>query len=703
MQVNRIPSKYKSSKAEEVLRRYGEYNRSYHANEYEWQQTLTSWQMYFGAIGEQWDEAARRYKQQRPFTRTAQYNIIKPKVNTFAGYLVADEYDFRYDPVKAVRNSGIEAMENAYYCDKELASYDWHYQAVILDGCIQSGDIEVVVDDTYDPQGSIWFRRILPGRLIRDRYWVSDDDRDCMRAWKHGDYSVDQMLRMFPNMPRNAQVEAEIETLSRMGMDWSNPELEDLQQPFPRLRRTFHVVWDHWVEEVKKERIIALNSDGHWVTFPVVEQNDDGATRLRDFAAANGVVDFSKENAFVMPYKDRIHWCAVLCPELYPDEFLARGKPEIQIQGLPFLQFTCGRDPAGRNQGIVNALIDPQKDLNYNKSKIQEIIAHMMGGGLVYNKHVLEASDIDPEDFEKNWNDPSRAWGLNAKDLASFTKHLQDKQIAAEIIKEALGGIELSDRVTNLPAAMQAETEGANEPASLFAMKLKVGKVGNLTIDRRVRHLRQRMAESYFTQAKISYRGAERQFTSKDGRRKAVLNERLPGGVIRNKVEDIPRCSVTISESPNNLTRQMRIRSELGALMEAGINNYPGMYAILIGELIKSSELPQDRKDMLEQQVQVELAKADISSMATMAQSIAGAKQGELTTLQMQAAIQRMAAQLQQQQTAPQLPEQLSETPRPAHAQMALPKQQGNGGAGGGAQLLAEENNLRPLLEETAV
>ena len=621
-----------SSDFEMIRKHQYEFTSAFYANQKEADSIIEDWKMYFGLSGEQWDDEARKYKEARNL-RAAQYNIIGPKVEIFAGMMLADEYDFRYDPVQGVRNSGVEALETAYYCDKEVCHYDDNYNLFVRDGIIHVGLLEIDVTDKFgDPRGNIFFRRALPGSWIFDPYWISDDDYDCMKAWKHLSMTLRELEATFGKLPDSSKADQERNFVKRQGMHWTTQNIQQYNTPTPVFEHSWHVIMAHYIEEVRKKRLVALNAAGKWVAFPITDDNQ----ALEEFAKQYGVTDWA--SAQLVPYKDRICYCDVICPELFPYDMLDSGKPEIQIKRLPVFQFTCNRDIAGRNKGLVCDLSDPQKDINYAKSKIQELFASATGGATIYDKTKLQG-ETERTDFEANRNDPTKAFGIEGSP-EQFAKPLNDVNINTELVRMAgQETFDATDRVSNVSTAMSAMTQSAGEPNSLFENKLKVNKIGSLTKAQRIKKVREGMATGYFWQSQITYAGSERVFTSKDGKKRAVLNEDLGDGTMRNRVEDIPLCSVTITEAPGNLTRNMRTRAEISSVITSlPKDGYREHIAILLDELFSTTGMSEERKAKLEEATALEIVKARAASIAEMTGSSATVAQNK--TVEAQATLQ---------------------------------------------------------------
>lgn len=657
--VNMLPREYLSSDAELVIRLYNEYQSAWQANKEEYAAIIENWKMYFGKIGEQWDDEARKYKSARHM-RTAQYNIIRPKVRTYAGMLISDQYDGRYDPIDSKRTTGIEALQFMYDCDKELLDFNHEYRMTILDGCIHVGVMEVVVTDKKDPRCNVGFKRAQPGRWVFQPHWDTMDESDLRVAYKQGHMTIPDMMRTFKNLPRSPFLEAELKQLRQMGYQWDEPRIDEYGEPFPVRIGAYHVVEAHWIEEIRKKRIVAMNAQGRWVAFPVTESNEE----LNYFAESQGITDW-QNGAKLTSYSDRVHHQATICPQLFPHALIQNGKPEVQVKNIPVIVFSYDKDIAGRHLGMVNDLIDIQLDINYGKSKIQEMLASATGGAIVYNKSIMN-SDAEQKDWEANHNDPTRSFGIQG-DPAQFFTYVSNHQIQPELIRQTQESFDLADRVSQVSAAMNSQTQSSTEPASLFEAKLRVNKIGTLTVEENVKRFRHRMYEYYYYQAPLTYgpnsNYQERVFTSRDGNKSVVINEDLGNGMMKNKIDDIPRVSITISEAPGNLTRQLRESSELGALLKVLPKEYREPFAIAVSGIASAAAFSEDKKQAMSEALKIEIVKARMASMSEISNTLAAMEKGNADQLQLKMQIQGLMAQAQQSPMAPQLEEDLSRNP----------------------------------------
>ena len=471
-----------------------------------------------------------------------------------------------------------------------------------------------------------------------------------------------QLYDMCEDVELTPQFETALKKAEEIARNWTTPSLDTYDTPFPAVLDTYHVIEEHWIEKVKTKRLIGRTPDGTWIPFPVTKDNAE----LENFAMVNDIEDW-QDSVRVVPYEDRIAHLERLCPDLSPTRLLASGKPEIQVKSIPIIQFSYDKDWSGRNIGMVNDIMDPQKDMNYSKSKRQELLAAAQGGAGVYNRQKMP-DDSERADFESNNNDPTRMFGVDG-DPKGFMDRIGAINSSPELLRESEEPFLIIDYISGISASMSSRTQGSNEPASLFAMKLKINKVGTLPLDKRLQLTRTWMAQSYFLQAQISYKDIERVFTSMDGKKSAVLNQKLPDGSILNKVDELPLCSVTISEAPGNLTRQLRDRTEISAMLEATPKEYREAVALLVGEAFKTMNLSPDKKQAVEEAINREIVKARIASVSEIKGSVAAGKGADTQGLQAQLQGMQLEQQLNQMmmsmapQQQPELPQMISKPP----------------------------------------
>lgn len=271
------------------------------------------------------------------------------------------------------------------------------------------------------------------------------------------------------------------------------------------------------------------------------------------------------------PYEDRIHHVRTIAPEAVEHKLLEDGISKVQCGRLPYISFTANR-AFGQNKGVVDDLIDIQTTINKRESKLTDMIATAQGGGKLVNKNLFEGP-VERQRFRERANDPSYIEFVDGDELSKekVMHYINSNQYPSQIINQLMRMWDIVDRVSKVPAALEAISENANESGVLFERKLAVARVNTITIVNRVRDMRKKVAECYFNQFQLAYNGPERQFSTEDGKRSVILNRRVynkeEGKIyIQNRPDQIPRCQVIATESrsaPNRVIRDRAIYSEL--------------------------------------------------------------------------------------------------------------------------------------------
>jgi hypothetical protein len=155
--------------------------------------------------------------------------------------------------------------------------------------------------------------------------------------------------------------------------------------------------------------------------------------------------------------------------------------------------------------------------------------------------------------------------------------------------------------------------------------------------------------------------------------------------MVKNNIEDIPRVSITISENESNLTKQLRDRAEVSAVLENMPPEYREPMAIAYGAIFKTTSIDEDTKERLKEAFSLEEIKARLASIAEINNSDAMSKQGELTSLQVGAQIKKVQEMINKTQQPPEeLQEMVSDkqpqqqTEAPDMAQTGEPPQEEN-------------------------
>ena len=552
-----------SSEAEAVHKIGFEFQQAFESDQRNRERSYDNWKAYFAVDGGQWKDIVRERLNQNN-RHAAQYNIIGPKVDALTGSLVQEQFDLDWKPIEGVRNTLTEGVKTAFYADKEIGNYEKSIEAVIKDGLIYEGNLKMVMSSKHNPLRNIAFERSIPGYLVKDPYWISDDDDDLMKAWEVFHLHPEEIAQKFDVM--TPMLEQHIKILRQSGNAYEQFSRDPNQLVQQTMKGSLiRVIEEHRIEVVNTTRLIGQKLDSErWIPFPITQDH----AKLEHFMIQNNIDPMTLIES---PYEDRIHHVRTIAPEAVEHKLLEDGISKVQCGRLPYISFTANR-AFGQNKGVVDDLIDIQTTINKRESKLTDMIATAQGGGKLVNKNLFEGP-VERQRFRERANDPSYIEFVDGDELSKekVMHYINSNQYPSQIINQLMRMWDIVDRVSKVPAALEAISENANESGVLFERKLAVARVNTITIVNRVRDMRKKVAECYFNQFQLAYNGPERQFSTEDGKRSVILNRRVynkeEGKIyIQNRPDQIPRCQVIATESrsaPNRVIRDRAIYSEL--------------------------------------------------------------------------------------------------------------------------------------------
>jgi len=589
----------RSSDYDLITRVTAEFERAREADHFNRERCYTNWRAYFAIEGGQWPfEDIRKLNDVN--RHAAQFNIIGPKVDTLAGELLNEKYDYDFRPVEGPRDSNVDAVNNTWHADKELCRYNEQIDQVVRDGLVYSGDLKMMISHKFNSMGNIYFKRVDPGFLVRDPYWYSDDDSECEKAWEVFHMDAIKIKRDYG--VSNPIIDQAVEMLQRFGGDFSHPD-ENFNQrmQLQSIGHLYRVIEYHWMETFNTTRIVGQKTDGsnRWIPFPITDDDD----RREQFMIQN-LID--PETMMAANYEDKIHKFAIVCPQVSQTQVLRQGMGKIQCKRLPYFQFTSNR-AFGKNKGIVDDIIDIQETINKRESKLTDLVSTATGGGKLANRDLFKTPD-ERSEFVKRANDPSYVGWVDGDELTNnrALHYLNTNTYPSTLINQLDRMWDVIDRVSKVPAAMSARSESANESGILLARKLAVARLGNVTLFNRLKAFKHDIGEAYFEQWPWAYTGEYREFATRDGKHKTVLNERVFNEAegrwyIRNRPDQVPRCTVIVTEKPSSPSIAMGKQAKFGEFYNLAVQSKQPEYAnFFFGEILKTEDFDDESSAELE-------------------------------------------------------------------------------------------------------
>jgi hypothetical protein len=642
-----------SSEYEEVFKILSEFDYAFRADEKNRKRSYWNWRNYFAVDGTQWPDLTKM-KLNDQNRHASQYNIIGPKVDALTGSLFQEKFDLDWLPMEGVRNTLTEAVQTSYYTDKEIESYEPNYEGVIRDAMIYLGVLKVQMSNRHNPLHNIAMRRVEPGYIVFDPYWISDDDYDCSKCWEIFHLSAEQIANKY-NIS-NAMIDQEIKEDRSMGVQYEEFTRDPNELLLLGRKGHLHrVIEQHEMQEIETTRLIGQRMDSErWVPFPITNEKKKLEKYMLEYHIDPNTIRES-------PYTDRIHKIKTIAPEIVEEKMLEKGVSTVQIKRLPYIQLTANR-AFGQNKGIVDDLIDIQQTINKRESKLTDLISTATGGGKLVNKALFD-SPAKRQRFRERANDPSYIEFVEGDELTKerSVHYLNANQYPSQIINQLMRMWDIVDRVSKVPAALEAISENANESGVLFERKLQVARINTITLVNRVRDFRKKSAEAYYEQWQVAYNGPERTFITPDGKRKAHLNRRVynekDGKIyIQNRPDQIPRCHVIATESRSSPNRMVRDRAVYSELYNLASQTNPEYSSVFFELLLDTMDLAEEHKQRIREISALQQVRDRQRMTTEMANLSSQTKQAGFAGLQAEMGMQQIMAQMQPQQQ--QLPQQ---------------------------------------------
>lgn len=649
-------SRIYSSDYEVVYKIYNEFLSAFRADEGNRKRSYRNWQQYFAVEKSQWPEITRM-KLAEQNRHAAQYNIIGPKVDALVGSLMQEQFDLDWKPIEGSRNSLTEAVKDSYYTDKEIGNYDKQFEAVVRDAMIYLGVMKISMSDRHNPLKNIAMRRVEPGFVVFDNTWISDDDDECDRAWEIFHLSAEEIAQKYNVM--NPQLDEQIKMERSAGISFEENYTDPNQILMDSRRGHLHrVIEHHYIEKINTTRVIGQRMDSErWIPFPIT----DDKAKLEKYMTDNNIDPMTMMDS---PYTDRIHKIQTIAPEIVEEKVLEQGVSRVQTKRLPYIQLTANR-AFGQNKGIVDDLYDIQQTINKRESKLTDMISTATGGGKLVNKDLFD-SPAKRERFRKKANDPGYVEFVDGDEMTKerAIQYINSAQYPSQIIDQLTRMWDIVDRVSKVPAALEAISENSNESGILFERKVQVARINTITLMNRVRDFYKKGAEGYYWQWQTAYNGPERMMSTADGKHMAVLNRRVynqeDGKIyIQNRPDQVPRCHVIATESKSSPNKVIRDRAIYSELYNLSTQTNPEYASLFFEKILETMELDDQSKGRVKEISQLQQIRDKLRITTEMSNLVAQGSQSELVGLQSQLGIQQMMAQMQPQQKPPveQIPE----------------------------------------------
>ncbi len=265
-----------------------EYQRAFDADFRNRERSFKNWRAYMAIDGGQWtkDELAELKAEERT---AVQFNIIGQKVDTLAASLASEQWDLDWKPMEGSRNSLTEAIKSSWHSDSELCQYETQVGLVARDGMVQKGVLKMIENSDYNPLLNVAFKRMMPGYVIFDPHWITDDDKDCKRAWECFHLSAKKIADHYGTS--SPMIDQAIKQWKRFGGQYEEYDPDfSLQLQLGVRGHLYRVIEYHWMEEMKTTRLVGKVIDSpNYLPFPITKDHNE----LENYMVINNIDPFT--------------------------------------------------------------------------------------------------------------------------------------------------------------------------------------------------------------------------------------------------------------------------------------------------------------------------------------------------------------------------------------------------------------------------
>lgn len=541
------------------------------------------------------------------------FNIAEQKLNSLAGNIMSEKWEFDFLPLVGEKTSVINGIKHWYYADREQYNYSQAENKTLMRGLIHVGYEGMDIRHDIRPTGAITFFSYLPGQVIPDPYWQTDNYKDWKRAMVDAWLSPQDILDKYEtNDPR-------IKALAGMtgGMYETYEPTGDVRafETSPEIWGSTLLVTEYrWIEKIKTTRLYLL-VDGEYVCLP---SSLKGESEVRNVMAKYGIESFEMVKEY--PYEDNVLRFANVCPNAMPDTILSEGKHPVQCGSIGIFPFTATRE-SGVNKGAFEAILDIQRTLNYRESKKDDIIASTASGAMAVNVDALPNGERDLGQWKEHKTRPDAIFGVHG-DPSKIMARLPTGEVPESILQDISSLIDMMDRVTPVTPALEGRGGGQAESGIKYRMTHAVSRLGTMMFYENWMQHQMNKAEAWYYQAAIQYKGLYKKVLNKN--KNEIIEFNAPAfrndqyGHV-NSVDELPRAQVIVTlkkESPTlKIARQMEIMEQT-KILAANPELFKNQIRILVNDQVNLTDRTPEEKAKIERIQQMEEIRDMLALMA---------------------------------------------------------------------------------------
>lgn len=533
----------------------------------EWAQSRSdSLTCYKFCMNEQWTdkEIAKFLKEKRP---PIVYNMLLPRLHNLVGNEQLNRRSTRIRPSSSDKAELAAILNGLYLNIWETNECEFELEKAFIDGLIMKipGWIKVDVITNFLGQYEYQIQCANPMSIIPDPDYRRYDLKDCGWIIQENWLDKDTLERVYggtetDRLPGNWWEELQNRVKSMFGGGDDNSDWYDVDGHKYKV-----LEMQRRVEEQRE--LFADNSTGQ---FYLLKKSD-----AQKFSESNQNAQFITRQSV-----KRIHITTV-CP--YLDKVLVDEPYFIETDMynlIPYHSFDYN-NVKSRNNSLINALLDPQRNLNKREIQKSAYIDHSINAPVMFSYDDKETKD----EFELRGNQPGL--GMLYRNVNAKPFRLQPANLSSDVWSDILDSVSKMNDISGVNDTARGQSEFSNESGRLFAMKAeRVGATVN-PYYRNLSKTRKMIAEYFLKTVAQVYSEDDRvvEISYKSNMTEEVILNNTTGSEFNDIRQFEGKVILDEAEySPNRMQENMQTKLALAQTMPPELVNWAW--------ILKDMELP---------------------------------------------------------------------------------------------------------------
>lgn len=466
------------------------------------------------------------------------FNFIKKQIETDGGMLLQNPFEFNFDTEIGQNPEDALLMNELRFRDKDLGRWAAENALFTLDGLINTGVMEIFIDNQKDKLGAINFRRRIPTDFHFAPDWRTEDIMDNRQIFQTGYLDPIRILEDWGTTSENReQIKQAIKTWREQRNSIKTERKTEkviLNSEFSlqeEINGQFLVLQMHELQDIKVNKLFN-RSNGQFLK-ETLEDTEDKNEMFQLLSMREGA------ELTELPVNQKKLIVRTIAPGLSQEFFLADGPDSRQIGNYPFTVFSA-YNQNGNRYGRVNQLKDPQSVYNKNKA----IKMNWQQVSPYANKLYTPDTFFDDDEEERYIATRQKGGGNFKMNNVDLIKNDERGIPPTDLDTDADSAFNFADRIGS-PLSAQAQARPGTSGV-LFNAEREQAAVSLELINQKLQKAENDKGEMYIDLA-LNHYGDDiaRSFKSIETKEDVFINTDE-----RNRIQNMSRLSVRITQAP---------------------------------------------------------------------------------------------------------------------------------------------------------